>query len=329
MGEKKAVSILMAVYQAAEFLPACLNSIAVQTCRDFEVICIDDASTDASGDILRDFARRDSRFLLLTNEKRMGGGASRNLAARSAAGKYIFFMDPDDLLHPRMLECVLYFAERENADVVSFCFRRDAQFSPSEPLSAELESIPFQHVNQPFFKMGRGGKFRINFTYWTKLYRRDALNGIFFLEGTFENPHILSDFHHTAMALNRMRRCVALREPLYSYTCRPGSETRIPIDEQRIANYRFAINDLAVRLDTAHHAQIRRHLRNYLVSSVIRGQLRRLERLRLDHPDQARQVQSAFVAELREIRRLKLLGNPGFRFRHIAEWFRIYRMLML
>ncbi len=328
MRERPVVSIVMAVYQTAKFLPVCLNSIVAQTRREFELICVDDASTDGSADVLRDYAGRDPRFHLIVNPKRIGGGASRNLASRIAAGKYIYFMDPDDALHPRMLECVLYFAERENADVVSFGFCRNAVLSPSEQLSTDLETMPFQLEEKPFFRMGKKGKFRIHYNYWTKIYRRDALDGICFLEGTPGNPHVLSDFHHTALALNRMRRCIMLHEVLYSYTCRSGSETKLPIDERRISNYRLAVIDLADKLDADHHAEIRRHLRDYPISSVVRGQLRRIKKLKSGNPSEAARMQVFFRQELQEIRSRGLLSGPWFQFQNLREWLQIYKMLM-
>ena len=321
------VSIILAIYRAEAFLEACLADIAAQSFRDFEAICVDDGSPDRSGDIVRAFAARDPRFRLLVNPERRGGGASRNRAMREASGAFVYFMDPDDRLHPRMLECALSFAEREKADVVSFSFRRNAPFAPDAPLSAEIDALPYRVETRPFFRLGRGGAFRLNYNYWTKLYRRSALDGAAFIEGGPENPHILSDFHHTALALFRMRRCVMLREPLYSYTVRPGSETKSPIGRRQIENYRLAVNDLADRLEADRDAAVRRQLRSYVVSSVVRHQWRRLERLRADDPAAFDDVQKAYREELAELRRRGLLGGPGFRLRHLREWRGIHRLL--
>ena len=328
MNSKPEVSIIIAIYQAEDFLEACLRSIAAQTFRDFEAICVDDCSSDRSGEILAEFAAADPRFHVRHNRLRRGGGASRNAAMREAAGRFVYFMDPDDMLHPRMLECTLHFAEKENADAVSFLFRNNAQWAPDAQLSAPPERLPYRIETRPFYRMGRSGDFRINYNYWTKLYRRSALDGVEFIEGTPDNPHILSDFHHTACALYGMKRCVMLREQLYSYTRRPGSETKSPIRCGQIANYLLAINDLADRLDADHCPQVRRQLRDYPVSSAVRGQLRRVERLRTADPAAAAQVEEAFRKELAEIRRRGLLGNPGWRFRHLAEWLKIYRLLI-
>lgn len=322
------VSIIIAVYQAESFLEACLQSIAAQSFRDFEAICVDDCSADRSGEILDRFAASDPRFRIMHNTARRGGGASRNLAMREASGRFVYFMDPDDLLHPRMLECTLHFAKKECADAVAFGFRTNHPWQPDAQLSSPPEKLPHRMEKEPFYKMGCGGKYRINYTYWSKLYRRSALDGVEFIEGRPGNPHVLSDFYHTACALHRVHRCVVLREPLYSYTRRAGSETRTPIRSAQIGNYRMAVNDLADRLGADRSPRIRRHLRDYLISSVVRGQLRRIERLHRTDPDACAEAESSFREELADFRRRGLLGNPGWRLRHLAEWLQIYRRLI-
>ena len=329
MNRQPDVSIIIAVYQAEDFLDECLQSIAVQTFPHFEVICVNDCSTDRTAEILERFAASDPRFRVLHNSIRRGGGASRNRAMREASGRFVYFMDPDDTLHPKMLECVLHFAEKEHADVVSFRFRTNEPWKPDASLSAPLEKIPYEIETEPFYRMGRDGDFRINYNYWTKLYLRSSLAGIDFVEGTPENPHVLSDFHHTACALYGMRRCVMLQEKLYSYTRRPGSETGSPIRCSQIANYRRAVNDMADRLDSDHSPRVRRQLRDYPVSSVVRGQLRRLERKHRTDPDSCAEAEAAFREELADFRRRGLLGNPGWRLRHVPEWWRIYRRLIV
>ena len=328
MNEKPEVSIIIAAYQAERYLEACLQSIAVQSFRNFEAICVDDCSADRSGEILDRFAASDPRFRIMHNTTRRGGGASRNQAMREAGGRFVYFMDPDDLLHPRMLECTLHFANRECADAVAFGFRKNEPWPPDAPLGSSPENLPYRIETEPFYRMGLGRKFRISYTYWSKLYRRSALDGVEFLEGQPGNPHVLSDFYHTACALQGIHRCVVLREKLYSYTRRAGSETRSPIGSGQIGNYRMAVNELADRLGADRSPRVRRHLRDYPVSSVVRGQLRRIERLHRTNPDACAEAESAFREELADFRRRGLLGNPGWRLRHLGEWLRIYRRLI-
>ena len=89
------ISIIVPVYNVAEYLPKCIESIKSQTMTDFEVICIDDGSTDNSLEILRGVAKEDKRFVVLTQENK-GPGIARNVGISMAKGDYILFMDPDD-----------------------------------------------------------------------------------------------------------------------------------------------------------------------------------------------------------------------------------------
>lgn len=90
------VSVLVAVYNASRYLSQCLDSLLSQTLRDIEVICIDDASTDNSYEILSSYASRDNRIRLLRNETNIGQALSRNRGIEIAQGQYTCFLDSDD-----------------------------------------------------------------------------------------------------------------------------------------------------------------------------------------------------------------------------------------
>lgn len=114
-----AVSIIMPVYNEEKYLPTALESLAKQTMRDFELICIDDGSTDGSVEILEQY--RD-RFPLMTviRQKNQYAGVARNSGMAVAKGKYLSFLDADDYFMPTMLEEAFICAERVGADVVIY-----------------------------------------------------------------------------------------------------------------------------------------------------------------------------------------------------------------
>ncbi|MFD5771505.1 CDP-glycerol glycerophosphotransferase family protein [Streptomyces sp. NPDC127049] len=95
------LSVIVPIYNVAEYLPACLNSLAVQTFQDLEVLMIDDGSTDESNAIAAEFAERDERFRLIRKEN-AGLGAARNtgLDALSPESEYFAFVDSDDMIPP-------------------------------------------------------------------------------------------------------------------------------------------------------------------------------------------------------------------------------------
>ena len=91
------ISVILPVYNAEEYLEECLESIANQSFKDIEIICVNDGSTDASLDVLEKRQKHDSRISIITRENK-GAGAARNVGLEHASGDYIYFMDSDDYL---------------------------------------------------------------------------------------------------------------------------------------------------------------------------------------------------------------------------------------
>ena len=92
------VSILVAVYNTEKYLRECLDSLLNQTYANLQIICIDDASTDGSLAILKEYAARDSRILVLKNEVNLGQSKARNYGLQYADGDYCGMVDSDDWL---------------------------------------------------------------------------------------------------------------------------------------------------------------------------------------------------------------------------------------
>lgn len=111
------LSIIIPVYNAAQYLCACLDSVLAQTFTDFEVICVDDGSTDGSGAILDEYAKKDSRFVII-HQKNAGAWAARNVALDSARGEWVTFVDADDVLNPHWLDEGMRIADASRVDIV-------------------------------------------------------------------------------------------------------------------------------------------------------------------------------------------------------------------
>ena len=115
-----AISIIIAMYNAQRYIEDCLKTLLYQTFQDFEVIIVDDCSTDRSAEIVKSFMNRfDGRLQLLKTKRNSGTpGLPRNLALKSARGKYITFFDSDDMLTKTALEELYNLAEEFDAEVV-------------------------------------------------------------------------------------------------------------------------------------------------------------------------------------------------------------------
>ena len=114
------ISVIIPVYNVEDYLHVCIDSILKQTFQDFEIICIDDASTDSSLEILEFFAQKDSRIKIFKNEKNIGLGPSRNRGMDLACGKYILFLDGDDWYSEDALEIAYRQASGKNTDITFF-----------------------------------------------------------------------------------------------------------------------------------------------------------------------------------------------------------------
>jgi glycosyltransferase involved in cell wall biosynthesis len=120
-----AVSVIIPVYNIENYLPACLDDILFQTLEDIEVICINDGSTDRSTAVLEAYSRRDKRLVVLQQQNN-GQSAARNAGIALARGKYIYFMDGDDLLDRNALKPLFESANSNDMDII--CFNGTAFF---------------------------------------------------------------------------------------------------------------------------------------------------------------------------------------------------------
>lgn len=113
------LSVIIPVYNVADYLDVCLESLLNQSLPDIEFICINDGSTDDSLDILNKYAKNDSRIKVYTQEN-LGPGIARNRGIKIASGEYIAFVDPDDWVEKDAFMQLYNFAVQQNAQVVQF-----------------------------------------------------------------------------------------------------------------------------------------------------------------------------------------------------------------
>ena len=114
------ISVIIPVFNTAKYLPSCLDSVLTQSLQDFEIIAVDDASTDDSSRVLAEYAMKDSRIKVIRLKENSGGLHARITGIRAAFGKYTMFLDSDDGFLPGILQAACQTAEREDADLVNF-----------------------------------------------------------------------------------------------------------------------------------------------------------------------------------------------------------------
>lgn len=173
------VTIALATYNVATYLRESLDRIVGQTLRDLEILCIDDASTDGTVKILREYAETDARIRLVEKTSNEGLAVSRNMALQMAQGEYVCFVDGDDLMDMDLMERAYNLAVREQADEVMWDYYEFGEhlfaFVPKDAPSSLLGISP----DDRHTLVGRMAFI------WTRLFKTQSIRelGIHFPEG--------------------------------------------------------------------------------------------------------------------------------------------------
>lgn len=153
MIENMLVSVIIPVYNVEEYVSETLESVLAQSIGGFEIICVNDGSTDESGDIIESYAARDERVRCVHQENR-GLSAARNAGIKLSVGKYIYFLDSDDLIERDCLRTLVDKAEKENTDIILF----DGQtFFDSEELEKKLPQYKDFYKRKGDYSGGKQG----------------------------------------------------------------------------------------------------------------------------------------------------------------------------
>lgn len=217
-------SIIVPIYNTAAYLEQCVKSVLDQSFTDFELILVNDGSTDNSAELCDGFAASDSRVRVL--HKPNGGlSSARNEGFKIAAGNYIWWVDSDDWTEPGALQKLWEATADSVPDMVKFNHYRSAserEFcrSTAEPgvysTEAELELLR----NAAFF---RTGKFCLSV--WSHIYRREFLQAG---NLTFVSERVVGseDYLFNLQAYPEAVRVVVLTDAFYDYRLREGSLTQ-------------------------------------------------------------------------------------------------------
>ena len=212
------VSIIVPIYNAEQYLRRCVDSILNQEYTDYELLLVNDGSTDASGDICEEYRDRDPRVIVIQKEN-TGVSDSRNRALDRARGKYLQFLDSDDWITPDATRLFVRAAEEYGCDMVISDFYRvvGERLSPKgdieeEGVLTQEEFAAHMMENPADFYYG---------VLWNKLYRRDIVE-----EHKLRMDTDISwceDFMFNLEYIRYAKVFYALHAPIYYYVKRKGS----------------------------------------------------------------------------------------------------------
>ena len=187
------ISIIIPVYNVENYLRSCLDSVLSQTYKDFEVLMVNDGSTDSSGAICQDFAERDSRFHYF--EKENGGlSDARNYGLERAKGHYITFFDSDDFLFEDYLENLYHASRLSNSDITigGYCRFGDSNFyfyNDRFKSDSLVEFKDFQAIQ--YLDSMLDVTFITFSTAWGKLFKRELFSELRFPYGKYAEDQFL------------------------------------------------------------------------------------------------------------------------------------------
>ena len=231
-----AVSVIIPMYNAEKFIGACLESIFAQTFKDFEIIVVDDCSTDKSCKIIENYLKRGGAQLKLLRSKKNFGNpcVPRNKGLNISRGKYIYFMDDDDLVVDNALEKLYNYAENYNVDVIHMhkYFRFDVNSENHFPdkNTLKIAATCNEELLEPVFvsdnmaeRMIDHLNFKIHVMPWLKFSRRD-----FLIENEINFPNIKTgeDDLWTMKILCKAKKILRIPDAFYIWRMNPDSLTR-------------------------------------------------------------------------------------------------------
>ena len=212
------VSVIVPVYNVAEYLSECLDSLVNQTLQDIEILVVDDGSTDGSAAIIDDYARRHPHKIRAFHQKNYGNSVARNLGIQKAVGEYIGFVDSDDYVDTAMYETMYRLADSTDADCVVCDYSKVYQGVILRHSNVHASDLYGTNVSAASSLLTNSQAY-----VWNKLFRRETFlkTGLRFPGGMYFEDS--ATIYNVMLSANKIE---LVPEPLYFYRIsRPGAIT--------------------------------------------------------------------------------------------------------
>lgn len=225
------VSVVIPVYNMEQYLPRCMETMLAQTCLDFEILLVDDGSTDGSGSMCDAYAAGHPDFIRVVHKANGGLSSARNAGIDAAKGEFIIFPDPDDWVEPDYVEKLLEYRQQYDADLVCTGYYIDT----------ETNCTPAKQDQQPITLTGAEAQKalllppQMSGFAWNKLYRLDVIreHNLRFLDDVGITEDL--DFAYRYLAFCRTV-CFAPSARTYHYFQRDGAATRSGFSRRKLGS---------------------------------------------------------------------------------------------
>ena len=218
------ISIIVPIYNVGKYLPKCIESILNQTFKNFELILVNDGSTDNSGVVCDDYAKKDTRIKII-HKSNGGVSSARNAGLYVAKGEYIGFVDPDDYIDKNMYEKLYRLCIDNNSDIAICRFNREINGKIQNKESTEeiIELNNMEAMNELF----KGNLYR--FSLCNKLFSKKCFSDVLFPE-----ERIHEDLSTTYKLFANSKKAVYINYCGYIYVRRENSILTSTYNEKRL-----------------------------------------------------------------------------------------------
>lgn len=228
------ISVIVPVYNVAPYLAACVDSLLAQTFPSFELILVDDGSTDDSCKMAEAYAAKDARVRLVQRRWNCGLAAARNLGVEVSRGRYVIFVDADDIVAPDYLDLLYRVAEQQQADIVQAGFQEFAA-QPGDGRAWSWVTEPTMLSTDLGTRVDCFVPYvRLHIAAWCKLYRRAFLDAHHLV---FCDVSLAEDICYHYQCLLTAARYAVLPDILYHYRVRAASLDHAQRGVQRARSY--------------------------------------------------------------------------------------------
>ena len=204
------LSIIVPVYKVEKQLERCIRSILNQSFTNFELILVDDGSPDKCGEICDEYEKKDKRIKVI-HKKNGGLSDARNAGLNIAKGKYIGFVDSDDIIHSEMYERMYNCITKYNVDIVQCKFRKFKSIEDINKLS-NINDVNIEYYTSKEAIMDMIDNNKINVNTWNKLYKRELFENERFPKGKIHEDEFL-----TYKLIYKSNKVAYINEELYYY----------------------------------------------------------------------------------------------------------------
>lgn len=219
------ISVVVPVYNTEPYLKRCIKSILGQTYQNLEILCVDDGSSDRSGQILDEFAKCDSRIKVFHTEN-MGVSSARNIALTAATGRYIGFVDSDDYIAPDYYEKLAGALQKDAVDIATCSYYLDDNQKIVRAENRKKVPVEAVDIEEFFLYMYERDIYKgVGAYLWTRLIKKEIIkNKDGSLKIHFKKEYGgADDIVFIAETSLQGHRIQYIDEPLYYYVQREGS----------------------------------------------------------------------------------------------------------